>query len=85
MVNLQEMFRPPKIYGTVTVGTKGQIVLPNELRKRLNIEPGDQFFVVLKFDQVIGLIKANDFEELHHYMEREFALIHAQVHKKAKQ
>lgn len=70
-IKLKDVFQPPKPYGTVTVGTKGQIVLPSGLRKKLNIKPGDQLFVVLKFDQLIGLIRANDLRELHASLERE--------------
>lgn len=32
--------------GTVTVGDRGQVVIPAEARKKLNINTGDKFFVV---------------------------------------
>ena len=35
-----------KLYGTATVGTKGQIVIPVEAREDLNIKPGDRLYVV---------------------------------------
>ncbi|HYG83298.1 MAG TPA: AbrB/MazE/SpoVT family DNA-binding domain-containing protein [Verrucomicrobiae bacterium] len=33
-------------YGTVTVGAKGQIVIPVEAREKMNIQPGDKLFVI---------------------------------------
>lgn len=35
----------PKFYGKVPVGTKGQIVIPAEARKAMNINPGDNVIV----------------------------------------
>ncbi|HEX8390580.1 MAG TPA: AbrB/MazE/SpoVT family DNA-binding domain-containing protein [Candidatus Saccharimonadales bacterium] len=35
-----------KLYGTSTVGTKGQIVIPAEAREQLGIVAGDKLYVV---------------------------------------
>lgn len=35
-----------KLYGTTTVGTKGQVVIPAEAREELSIKAGDKFYVV---------------------------------------
>lgn len=35
-----------KLYGTATVGTKGQVVIPAEAREELGIETGDRLYVV---------------------------------------
>jgi bifunctional DNA-binding transcriptional regulator/antitoxin component of YhaV-PrlF toxin-antitoxin module len=35
-----------KLYGTATVGTKGQIVIPAELREAFGIEPGDRLYAL---------------------------------------
>ncbi len=34
-----------KLYGTATVGTKGQIVIPSDAREELGIEPGDKLYI----------------------------------------
>jgi AbrB family looped-hinge helix DNA binding protein len=34
-----------KLYGTATVGTKGQIVIPADAREELNINPGDKLYI----------------------------------------
>lgn len=36
-----------KFYGSTTVGEKGQVVLPADLRRDLNIKPGDKLAVML--------------------------------------
>ncbi len=35
-----------KLYGTATVGTKGQVVIPADAREELGIQPGDRLYVV---------------------------------------
>ncbi len=35
-----------KLYGTATVGSKGQVVIPADAREELNIEPGDRLYVL---------------------------------------
>lgn len=34
------------LYGTATVGTKGQIVIPAEARESMNMHPGDKVMVI---------------------------------------
>jgi AbrB family looped-hinge helix DNA binding protein len=47
-----------KLYGTATVGTKGQVVIPSEAREILGIEPGDRLYVVgSKQGKWVGLIQ----------------------------
>jgi len=36
----------PKFYGKVPVGTKGQIVIPAEARKAMNLNPGDSVIII---------------------------------------
>lgn len=35
-----------KLYGTATIGTKGQIVIPAEAREELDLRPGDRMYVM---------------------------------------
>jgi len=35
-----------KLYGTATVGTKGQVVIPADAREEMNIQSGDRLYVV---------------------------------------
>ena len=36
---------PPNIFGTTTLGTRGQLVIPAEARKALKLKPGDKLIV----------------------------------------
>ena len=51
---------PPKgkhIFGVVTVGDKGQIVIPAKARKIFDISPGDQLVVLGDERQGLAILK----------------------------
>ena len=55
---------PPKgkhLFGVVTVGDKGQIVIPSRARKIFDISQGDRLVVLGDEQQGIALIKAETF------------------------
>ena len=55
---------PPKgkhLFGVVTVGEKGQVVIPARARKIFNIQSGDQLVVLGDELQGLALIKAEGF------------------------
>ena len=55
---------PPKgkhLFGMVTVGDKGQIVIPAKARKLFNISPGDELVVLGDESQGMAIIKAQYF------------------------
>lgn len=57
------MMVPPKgrhLFGVVTVGDKGQIVIPKRARKIFHIQPGDRLVVLGDEAQGIAMIKADD-------------------------
>jgi AbrB family looped-hinge helix DNA binding protein len=51
----------PKVYGAVTMGERGQIVIPAEVRKSFHIKPGDKLIVFTKNGGPIRLIPAEHF------------------------
>lgn len=54
-----------KLYGTVTVGTKGQVVIPVEAREELKLETGDKLYVVGSCKgEFIGFIKEDQLRKL---------------------
>ena len=58
-----DMVVPPKgkhLFGVVTVGDKGQIVIPKRARKIFHIEAGDCLVVLGDEAQGIAIIKADD-------------------------
>lgn len=54
-----------KFYGMATIGTKGQIVIPTEARKDLDLKEGDKIIVVrAPHMSGLDLIKADALEEM---------------------
>jgi AbrB family looped-hinge helix DNA binding protein len=51
----------PKVYGAVTVGERGQVVIPAKIRKLFEISPGDRLIVFAKSDGPIAFIPAENF------------------------
>jgi len=63
-----------KMFGTATVGTKGQVVIPAEAREEMGIKSGDKLYV-FGTGHFVGLIKEEQFTEmLNHITERADAL-----------
>ncbi len=57
---------PPvsEIYGTSMINEKGQVVIPAEARKKLQIKSGDRFLIIgTPFDDGIVIVKAKAFAE----------------------
>ena len=55
---------PPKgkhLFGVVTVGDKGQIVIPAKARKLFDISPGDQMVILGDETQGLAFIKSENF------------------------
>ncbi len=53
-----------KVYGTTTVGERGQVVIPVEARKDLNLKPGDHLIVMGKLGKALGLFKVEHLQEI---------------------
>ncbi len=65
---------PPKgkhIFGVVTVGDKGQIVIPAKARKLFNLEIGERLVVLGDESQGLALMKADDFLQLARLIQEE--------------
>ena len=58
---------PPKgkhVFGVVTVGEKGQVVIPAKARRVFSIRPGDQLVVLGDESQGLALIKGDAFLQM---------------------
>lgn len=78
----------PKIYSTVTVGTKGQVVIPSEVRRILNIKPGDKLIVFSgppEERKIFSLIPTDEFVRSLSRIERHISKLKTEVSKKGKQ
>jgi AbrB family looped-hinge helix DNA binding protein len=56
------------ICGTVTVGERGQIVIPKKAREYFNIQPGDNLVVLGDKNKGITIFKAEDLEEFANFI-----------------
>lgn len=53
------------VFSTTRLSSKGQVVIPEEIRKKLGLNPGAQFVVVGEGDVVVlKLVAAPDLDEL---------------------
>ena len=65
---------PPKgkhMFGLVTVGDKGQIVIPAKARKLFNISAGDQLVIVGDEGQGLAILKPEYFLSMAQMIEKE--------------
>lgn len=60
----RKIYSNDKLYGTATMGARGQVVIPAQARKDLKLKPGDQLMVMGKFGKLLGLIKSEQLSEL---------------------
>lgn len=55
----------PVFYGTATIGTKGQLVIPADAREALRMQPGDKVVVFgLKANCMIGISPISSVEAM---------------------
>lgn len=60
---MQEIIKG-KAFGTATVGERGQVVIPAELRKEFNIKAGEQIMIFANLDKkIISFMSAKDFSK----------------------
>lgn len=58
-----------KLYGTATVGSKGQIVIPVDARLELNINEGDRLYVIGSPKKgMVGLLREDTLEKFIEHM-----------------
>jgi AbrB family looped-hinge helix DNA binding protein len=64
-VSMVERKRETRLYGTVKVGDRGQVVIPAEARRELDIKPGDLLFVMAgRNRRGLAMVKADAMREL---------------------
>ncbi len=68
-------FAGPKLFGAVTVGERGQIVIPAEVRKIYSIKSGDKLIVFSKKAAPICLVPAEQFNDFLTHMSEMLAKI----------
>lgn len=76
------MFPKMKFWGSATVGSKGQVVIPAEARENLSIKEGDKL-VVLSHPARKGVVmmKADSIEEMLQHIQAELTEVQKSNHK----
>ena len=60
-----------KLYWTTTIWPKWQLVIPKEIRDKLELNTGDSMSIILKDDKFIWILRNKDVSELMEYIENE--------------
>lgn len=79
---MQAIFKG-KTYGSVTVGERGQLVIPAGARKAMNIKSGDLLMVFANLDKkVVSLMPEKDFSNFLERASKIISKLENKVHKK---
>ncbi|MBU1039330.1 AbrB/MazE/SpoVT family DNA-binding domain-containing protein [Patescibacteria group bacterium] len=53
-----------EFFNTVTVGQRGQIVIPADIRKAMDIKVGQKLMIFVKMRKVAAIFKMDDLEDM---------------------
>jgi AbrB family looped-hinge helix DNA binding protein len=77
----------PKVSGTTTMGERGQVVIPADIRSDMKLTVGEKLFVFTHKNEFIGLVRATDIDKILERMASHFTenilRIKEQIKKKA--
>jgi AbrB family looped-hinge helix DNA binding protein len=77
----------PEVYGTVTIGARGQVVVPMKARRALKIKAGDQLMVMSGppgRKEIISLIPVVHISHSLHHFESHLLALKRELSKKGK-
>lgn len=81
------MGRFPEVHGTVTLGARGQVVIPKEARKILNVKQGEKLIVIsgpAKGREMISLIPVKQVSKLLKHFEDHITALKTEISKKGR-
>jgi AbrB family looped-hinge helix DNA binding protein len=55
-------------YGSATIGEKGQVVIPQEVREQMKLEKGDKLLVFGMGDDMVAFTKLDHFERFEKHL-----------------
>lgn len=70
-----------KLFGTTTMGEKGQIVIPAEAREELNIKKGEKLLVFGIGEDMIAFSKLDNFEKFANHLSKQLSAMRGLVNK----
>lgn len=72
-----------KAYGSVTIGERGQLVIPAKLRKEFDIKSGDELMVFAALDKkVVSMMPVKDFSQFLNRAAKLISKLESKVSKK---
>ncbi len=73
-----------KFYGTVSLGEKGQIVVPVEARKALKLQKGEQLLVFGMGGDMLAIMKLDHVEKIAEHLSKKLQMISGIIQKTKK-
>lgn len=65
-----------EFYGTTTLGERGQVVIPAEARKALDLSKGDKLLVFCFGDDMVAFCKLSNLEKLASHLTQKLETLH---------
>ena len=75
---------PCPFYGSTTIGEKGQVVIPLEVRERMKLEKGDKLLVFGMGDEMVAFAKMSHFEKFEKHLSSQLESIRNVIKKGTK-
>ncbi len=72
---------PMHSLSVATVGTKGQIVIPQEIREQVNIKPGDKMVLLMRGKNAVVMLPMDGIQELLDRLDADFSQLRTVVSK----
>jgi AbrB family looped-hinge helix DNA binding protein len=64
MNSMKDQTNPDNCIDMVTMGERGQVVIPAQVRERFDLSPGDRLMVFAKSNNVICMVPASSMRQL---------------------
>lgn len=64
-----------QFYGTATVGEKGQIVIPQEARRKMNLKKGDRLLVFGMDNDMLAVARLSHIEKITSHLAKKLKMI----------
>lgn len=64
-----------QFYGSVTIGEKGQIVIPQEVRKNMQLKKGDRLLIFGMDEDMLAVAKLSHLEKFASHLSKKLKMI----------
>lgn len=74
-MNKHHLHPEEQFYGSATVGEKGQIVIPQEARKNMNLKKGDRLLIFGMDNDMLAVAKLSHIEKITSHLSKKLKVI----------